>query len=75
MASPSTMRVARSSWSWKTSFSPTVAVCDQTSVPPGASTSWVAARIWSPARRSVPVSTTSTSASDAIRFRSGSAAA
>ncbi len=46
-------------------------VCDVSSVPPGASTSWAVARTWSPARSSVPITTRSTSASAARALRSG----
>ena len=46
-------------------------VCDVSSVPPGASTSWATARSCSPERSRVPITTRSTSTSAARALRSG----
>ena len=60
-----------SSCSANTSCSGCCDECDHTTVPAGASTSCAVARSWPPARRIVPISATSTSASAASFRRSG----
>ena len=69
------MRLTRSSCNWKMSRSATCEVFDQMSAPEGVSISCVLTRNWPPEVSSVPVSTTSTSASSAIVFRFGASPA